>query len=107
MVRMGTYIEEIPFPLGIEEARKRIDKWREIHGTNFKLVKKGENWIHIKHKTLQFIITFLPDTVKIEGWVGGITKYSIDASAVVGAIARRKGWSVYETLKTALIDGVV
>lgn len=103
---MGTYIEEIPFPLGEEEARARINKWREEQGKGFKLQKKGSDWILIKHKTMHFHITFLSESVKIEGWVGGFTKYSVDPKAVVGGIARRKGWSVYETLRDSFtFDG--
>ncbi|MFW9908401.1 MAG: hypothetical protein ACFFEF_07485 [Candidatus Thorarchaeota archaeon] len=101
---MGTYIEEIPFPYGEEDARIRINKWRENHGKDFKLEKRGSNWILIKHKTMHFIITFLPEVVKIEGWVGGVTKYSISPDAFVGAYARRKGWKVYETLRATFID---
>ena len=102
-VKMGTYIEEIAFPLGEEEARVRINKWRENAGKDFKLLKKGSDWILIKHKTMHFHITFLSESVKIEGWVGGFTKYSVDPKAIVGGIARRQGWSVYETLRDAFI----
>lgn len=103
---MGTYVEDIDFPLGEEEARNRIEKWRAGDGKDFKLVKKGANWIQIKHKTMHFTITFQPNSIGIEGWVGGFTKYSIDPKAIVGAIARREGWKVYTTLKNALTEGI-
>ncbi len=103
-MKMGTYVEEIPIPYNVEEARQRIDKWRLDQGKEFKLVKKRDNWIRIKWKTLNFVITFMHQNIRIEGWVGGITKYSIDEKAIVGAIARRRGWSVYQTLKSALTN---
>ncbi len=99
---MGTYIEEIPFPAGPEVAKNRVTKWREVHGNDFKLVEKGDDWIHISHKTMHFVLTFLLGTIRFEGWVGGVTKYSISPKAFVGAIARREGWSVYQTLRSTL-----
>jgi hypothetical protein len=103
---MGTYIEEIGFPLGEQEARNRIEKWRTRDGKDFKLEKKGPNWLHIKYKTMHFVITLQPNSIRFEAWVGGITKYSIDSKATVGAIARREGWNVYMTLRNILTEGI-
>ena len=103
---MGKYVEEIYCPYGLDEARRRINRWKDGEGKGFKLLEKGSDYIKIKRKTATFILTYLPDHVKVEAWVGGITKYSISPNAFVGAIARRRGWKYFSSLKNALTEGV-
>ncbi|RLI62409.1 MAG: hypothetical protein DRO93_01265 [Candidatus Thorarchaeota archaeon] len=100
---MGTYVEEIPFSRGEARARECLGKWEQDQGLKFELVKKGDYWVHIRHKTLHFVITFLPNAVRVEGWVQDIVKYSLSPKAIVGLFARRKGWRIYQTLKSALL----
>jgi hypothetical protein len=103
---MGTYIEDIPFLLGEEEAKNRIEIWRLAEGNDFKLKDKGPDWLLIKHKTMHFVITVHHDRIRIEAVVGEWPTYSISPSAFVGAIARREGWKVYTTLKNAILKGI-
>jgi hypothetical protein len=103
---MGTYVEEIYTPYGAIEARARINRWKDGAGKGFKLVKSGGNSLTIEHKTMHFVLTLLESKVKVQAWVGGLTKYSISPNAVVGAIARRQGWRYFETLKSVLTEGV-
>ncbi|RDE17097.1 MAG: hypothetical protein C4K47_00040 [Candidatus Thorarchaeota archaeon] len=105
-LNMGTYVENIHFPLGASEAIRRVNKWHESEGKDFKVLEKSENHIEIRHKTLHIIITLIPDHLRIEAWVGGITKYSIAPDVIVGALARRQGWKEYQTLKQVLISGI-
>ncbi len=105
-LNMGTYVEDIYFPLGNSEAIRRVNKWHEGEGKDFKVLNKGENHIEIRHKTLHITITLIPDHVRIEAWVGGITKYSIAPDVIVGALARRQGWKEYQTLKQVLASGI-
>lgn len=103
---MGTYVEEIYTPYGAVEARARINRWKDAEGKGFKLVKTDGSSLTIGYKTMHFILTILQDKVRVEGWVGGFTKYSISPSAIAGAIARREGWKYFETLKSVLSEGV-
>ena len=103
---MGTYIEDIYFPLGDDEARKRIDVWREDKGKKFKLKKKGSNFIEISYETIHFVITLIPDYVRIEAWVGGFKKYEISPTAIYGLIGRRQGWKVYSELREIISEGI-
>lgn len=103
---MGTYVEEIYTPYGAVEARARINRWKDAEGKGFKLVKTDGGSLTIQYKTVHFILTILESKVRVEGWVGDFTKYSISPSAIVGAIARRQGWKFFETLKSVLEEGV-
>ncbi|NWF95415.1 MAG: hypothetical protein HXY34_04690 [Candidatus Thorarchaeota archaeon] len=103
---MGTYIEEIYTPYGPDEVRARLNRWKDAEGKGFKLVRSDARMIEIKHRTIHFILTLFDSKVRVEAWVGDLTKYSISPSALVGGMARRRGWRYYQTLKSVLSAGV-
>jgi len=103
---VGVYTEDIYTPYGHEEVKRRFNAWKETKGKGFKFLGHSDNSITIKWKTLHFIITLIPDHVRIEAWVGDGVKYAISNKAFVGGIARLQGWRIYETLRDVFKENV-